>query len=311
MPNSPSEIIRAVDPILSTIAQGYSNASFIAEKLLPVVKVENMKGRIPSWDKSAFIAKESIRAIRADSNRISSADISFIDYETRERDLEQAFDMLELEQAPDAIQYEKRIVKELQDLMSLDLERKAAEILLNPASYAVGNSETLSAADMFDNPDSNPIETIKDAMGVVRKKIAAYPNILAMSEKVYRALCEHPKIIERIKYSGAATVSSKALCELFGVEEIVVGLAISSADGLTFQDIWSNKLLALYVDRSPSDNRSEYNSSYGYTMRLKDKPEVDYYYESGGKIKALRVTDNYQLLVLSPQSGYLISNATA
>lgn len=311
MSSSQLEIIRAVDPILSTIAQGYANTSFIAERVLPTVKVSKVKGRIPSWDKNAFVARESIRAIRASSNRISSAELTFIDYETKERDLEQAFDMLELEQAPDSIQYEKRIVRELQDMMALDMERHCADILQSATSYAVGNSQTLASADMFDNPSSNPIDTIKDAMSVVRGKIASYPNVLAMSEKVYRALCEHPKIIERIKYSGAATVSGKALCELFGVEEILVGLAISSVDGSSFTDIWTNKLIALYIDRSGAESRSEYNASFGYTLRLEDKPEVDYYYESGGKIKALRVTDNYSQIVLSPQSGYLIQNAVA
>nr|MDA3844620.1 hypothetical protein [Candidatus Kapabacteria bacterium] len=62
-----------------------------------------------------------------------------------------------------------------------------------------------------------------------------------------------------------------------------------------------------YVDKNEKADRSEFNPSFAYTFRRKGKPEVDTYYENGGKIKVIRNTDNYCLKITSSDAAYLIS----
>jgi hypothetical protein len=60
-----------------------------------------------------------------------------------------------------------------------------------------------------------------------------------------------------------------------------------SSDGATFSDIWSNNVILAYVDRSEGARKSEFNPSFGYTFRREAMPEIDFYYENGGKLKLL------------------------
>ena len=45
---------RIVDPVLTNIARGYTNASLIGTKLFPVVNVNKEGGKIPQFTKEAF-----------------------------------------------------------------------------------------------------------------------------------------------------------------------------------------------------------------------------------------------------------------
>jgi hypothetical protein len=85
-------------------------------------------------------------------------------------------------------------------------------------------------------------------------------------------------------------------------------MAVHSSDGDSFSDVWADNVILAYVDRSERSNRSEFNPSYGYTFQREGKPEVDSYYENGGKIKIIRNTDNYCIKVTAPDSAFLIYN---
>ena len=60
--------------------------------------------------------------------------------------------------------------------------------------------------------------------------------------------------------------------------------------------------------KSDRKSRSEFNPSYGYTFQREGKPEIDTYYENGGKIKVIRNTDNYCIKVTASDAAYLISD---
>jgi len=85
-------------------------------------------------------------------------------------------------------------------------------------------------------------------------------------------------------------------------------MAVMTDDGTTFGDIWQDNIILAYVDRSEEHSRSEYNPSFGYILQRKGKPEVDSYYENGGKVKIIRNTDNYCVKVTAEDAAFLISN---
>ena len=45
---------RVVNPLLTEISRGYSNASLIGTKLFPIVTVDKEGGKIPQFTKEAF-----------------------------------------------------------------------------------------------------------------------------------------------------------------------------------------------------------------------------------------------------------------
>jgi len=310
MSQSRIDDLRMVDPVLTTVAQGYSNASMIAHRLFPIVQVSKLKGKIPVFGKEAFAVREMNRAIRAESNRIPPSDLQLVEFETQEKDIETAIDYIEEEETPDFIRLEHRIAKQLVDIMQLGREQETANLVQNPANFDPALQLAIDAASAFNDYTLtiDPVQIIKDAMGDVRGKIARYPNTMIIGDSAYRALANHPKVIERVKYAGVSNVSTAALSEIFELPMIFVGMAVTTSDGTTFTDVWNDNIILAYVDESERNARSEYNPSFGYTIQRKGKPEIDSYYENGGKIKIIRNTDNYCLKITAPEAAFLISN---
>lgn len=309
MPQRTDEL-RMVDPVLSTIAQGYSNSALVSEALFPIVGVSKSKMKIPVFGKEAFYLRAVDRAIRADSNRIPPSDISLIDFETQEKDLEMALDHLEQEEAGNLEQYMTQITKTLADSIALSREKYAADISQDAGNFASGMKTVVDSGTAFDDytNSTDPIEVIKDGLEAVRGKIGKFPNTMVLGESTFRVLMSHPKILDKIKYSSLGKATKSILKELTDVPNIEVGLSVYTDDGDSFTDIWQDNIVLAYVDKNERGNRSEFNPSYGYTFRRKGMPEVDTYNENGGKIKVLRFTDNYSVNVTAQDAAYLISN---
>lgn len=302
--------LRIIDPILTTLSQSYTNNTFIGNRLFPIVKVNKTKGKIPVFGKESFLVRDTRRALRANSNRIPTTDFELIDYETTEYDAEMSMDYLEERESNSALKYEQHITRDLNDIMLLNKEKSIADLVQNPANYTSDMKVIIDSTTAFDDysNSTDPIQMIRNAMGVVRSKIAKYPNIIVMGVATYNAIINHPTILEKIKYSGVNKVSLDIIRELVEAEEILIGESVYTEDGVTFEDVWADNIILAYVDKSERQRRSEFNPSFGYTFQLKDKPEIDVYFENGGKTKIIRNTDNFDIKITSTDAAFLISN---
>lgn len=302
--------LRTVDPVLSNIIQAYEGNSLVYDHLFPNVRVKSMKGRIPYFGKDAFVIRDTLRAIRASSNRIAPDDFSLIDYETKEQDIETAIDYLEEHEAADFYKLEQRLAKNLKNILELGKEKAASELVLDESLYSASQKLEVPMEYAFDDllGEKDPIELIKDCMFDLRQIISVYPNTMVIGDEAYRALCSHPKVLERIKYSGNLKITKNMLADILEIPDIQVGRSVHSTDGENFTDIWNDSIVLAFVDKSSGKTKSEYNPSFGYTLQLENMPEVDTYFEAGGKIKVIRNTDNYDLKVTSRDAAFLISN---
>lgn len=302
------DTLRAVDPVLTTIAQSYSNSSFSYNILFPNVSVSKLKGKIPVFGKEAFYIREIDRAIGAKSNRIPPSDVQLIDFETNERDVEMAIDYLEEEESAYFSRYESQVTKQLVDTIALKKEKEAADLCQNPASYGVGMSETITPADAFNDYTlgKDPIEKIRDGISAIRSKIGRNPNTMLIGEASYRALLDHPKILDRIGLSGVRKANADIIGDICDIDRVSIGMSVYTNDGTNFNDVWADNIILAYVDRS--ERKSEFNPSFGYTFQREGMPQIDTYYENGGKIKIIRNTDNYALKITANDAAYLILN---
>lgn len=302
--------LRMIDPVLTTVAQGYSNSNMVAEALFPTIQVSKLKGKIPVFGKEAFLIRDTYRAIKAQSNRIPPSDIEFITFETKERDIEVSIDYIEEEESPDFSRYEQRITKELVDILQLGREKEAADLVQNTENFNQNLIYEVTENQAFDDytKNSDPILIIRNSAAKMRSLIARYPNTMVIGDKCYQALINHPKLLDRVKYSGISKVSKNILSELTDIPYVFVGSAVFSDDGINFSDVWLDNIILAYVDRSEKALRSEYNPSFGYTLQREGKPEIDTYYENGGKIKIIRNTDNYSIQITAKDAGFLIYN---
>lgn len=84
-----------VDPVLTNLAVGYSNADFVGAALMPFVNVEKEAGIVPIFNKDNFKVYATERALRAKSNRINPGDMGSQAFALTEHDLEYPIDYRE------------------------------------------------------------------------------------------------------------------------------------------------------------------------------------------------------------------------
>ncbi len=299
------EQLRVVDPVLTTLARGYTNAEFVADVLFPFVPVIKESGKVPQFGKEAFKIWNTERAIRAKSNRISPEGRSTIDFVLDEHDLEYPIDYREEEE--DIFPLEEHATMVVTEGIRLRHEKMAADLAQNAANYPSGNKITLSGTSQWtDKSNSDPIGVIDDAKEAVRGKIGKRPNTMVIGAASFKAVKEHPQLIEKIKYSQKGVLTVDLLKEIFDIPNIVVGEAVYVDSAGNFTDVWADNVVLAYVPTTPAEKRTIYEPSFAYTLRKKGKPEVDKYDENGGKIRVIRNTDIFVCKIVGAAAGYLI-----
>lgn len=299
---------RVVDEVLTNVARGYVNASFIASNLFPFVPVNKEGGKIPQFSAEAFRIYNTERAIRAKSNRISPQGVQPIDYVLAEHDIEYPMDYREIDE--DVMNLKLHAANVVSEAIRLRLEKLTADIAQDLASYPVGNKVTLLAGDKFTNPASNPFTVFEAGNAAVRAKIAKSPNVCVLGPAAFSALKNHPAITDRIKYTQHAIVTEDLLKTLLGYDQLYVGKAVYYTDAGTFANVWSDNVVLAYVPMSSEAERSQYAPTFAYTFRKKGYPVVDTYDENG-KVLIVRNTDLFVPKIVGPDAGYLINDTNA
>lgn len=298
--------VRVVDPVLTTLARGYTNASFIGMDLFPVAEMTKEGGSIPVFGKEMFDIHNTERAIRAASNRISPEDPTSIDVVLKEHDLEYPIDYRESDEA--VFDLESYAVDVVSEGMRLRHEKVCADLAQTTGSYAAGLAQVLSGTDQFDDAGSHPIELIKEMMSLVRTQIGRRPNTLWFGDTVFQKLGEHPDVVGKIKYVQKGVVTPDMLASLLEVEKVVVGQSIYRTQDKTMTDLWGNTFGGAFVTPGRNGRRSYRDPSFGYTLKKKGYPQVDTYDEGGGKLHLVRSTDIETVKIVGSDAGFLCTN---
>lgn len=304
--------LRQVDPVLTTLATGYTNDELVADQVLPVVDLDKEAGKIPKFGKEAFRLHNTERALRAASNRISPDDIGSVDVVMDEHDLEYPIDYREDAEA--AFDLEAHATYRATEGVLLRREKAVADLVQNPANFPVGSKIALSGTDLFTNVASDPEAVVATARAAVRAKIAKEPNTMVLGYSVLAVLERHPKLRAILSDSRTRLLTLDDLAAIFRVPRVVVGKAVQVSDAGLQSDIWGNNMLLTYVsppgpakgDGKPA--RSPYEPSFGYTLRKRGSSKTDTRLESGGKLEIVRYTEIYRPFILGADAGYLVSN---
>lgn len=240
--------LRIVDPVLSALALGYSNAEFIGDQLLPFVTLDKEGGKIPRFGKDVFRLYATERALRAKSNRINPDDVDGIDISLDEHDLEYPIDYREDAEA--AFPLQAHATNRVVEGIRLRHEAMVASITQNPANYPTGNKIALSGSAVFTDPNSDPEGVVDEAKAAVRNKIVKEPNTMVIGYKAWRALKRHPKLKAILSDTRSRLVQIADLREIFEIENIVVGKGIYSTDNGVVTDLWGGNLVLAYVPKA-------------------------------------------------------------
>lgn len=304
---------RVVDPVLTTVAQGYKNADMVGSTLFPYVPVEQRGGKIIAFGKEDFALHSGARAPGGNTRRVQFG------YGSQSYALEQhalegvvPFELMQEANQVPGIDLGRNAVARVQNIIALRLEKAQADLATTAGNYAASNKNTALAGSTLwsDLTNSDPISNVETGKDAVRAQIGRYPNTIVIGAQVMKSLRQHAKIIDRVKYTGRDVPTAELLAALFGVERVLVGGAVYSDATGAMVDVWGKNVVLAYTDTSGIADAG--SPSFGYTYRLNGAPMVELpYQDRNAKSWVYPVTDEVSPVIAGAGAGYLISGAVA
>jgi hypothetical protein len=308
---------RLINPVLSSVAQGYKNLEFVGGKLFPTVAVGARAGQIITFSRESFMLYNTQRAPGEATKRVSfgyaGGNFALVDYSLEGQLPIEHYQEAEANEKGFSINLATLSINNVQDIMALRLEKAQADLARNASNYGAGNKVTLSGTGQWSDftGTSDPIANVETAKEAIRAATGKRPNVLVMGPAVASKLRQHPKIVDRIKYTGRDVATNELLAALFGVGEVVVGEGIYSNDaGTAFTDIWGKDVVLGFTQTAGIAQMGL--PSYGYNYNLGGYPVVEQpYYDRSTKSWIFPVTRAEAPVIAAPTAGYLITNAVA
>ena len=321
MPSSTQQV--HVDAALTQISVDFANdklGGYVSEGVWPVVTVKNAS------DFAFFMSKQKLRRYNttlgpgADFNRLTLEYDKRLWYFADGHGVEVAIPDQIRANADPAAQLDIQSTKLATETLLIDQEYNLAVGSLGSGSAlttAGVTYVTLSGTNQWsDQTNSDPLSVIDAAKITIANQCAVYGNAMVISDAVYVALRNHPRIREYFKYPGMAMkpLSVDMLREYFGLEYLFVGApryqtaVDGAADALA--PIWGKNAYLFY--RPPNPGLME--PSFGYTFLWTGQgfgQLVARYREQWKTQDVIQCQKYYAQVVVVPQAAYAWLNAVA
>ena len=300
-----------IDPVLTQHARGWQQGGFVGGLLFPRVPVLARTGTVIQFGTEAFQLFNLRRAPGSHTRRVgfaySGAAFKLVEdsvaVDVLEEYREDAKTTANLDLLLRATEFGMRIV-------TLGLEAEQAALATNLASYPSGNKVTLSGTSQWSHASSDPIKAVSDAIELVRSKTGSRPNVMVIGAKAWPALANHPAVVDRVKYTSKDSATPTILANLFGLEKIGIGDAVTADDAGAFTDVWGNVAILAFAPQV--ENGSREVPAFGYTYALSGTPSVRKTWFDNDRRSHVTAIDYERLPILTaPTAGYIFDAVKA
>lgn len=228
MPQPSSSAVH-VDAILTNISVAYMQqaANFVAPQIFPIVPVDKKSDKYFTYTKNDWFRDEA--QLRADGTESAGGgyNISTSSY------------------SADVWAFHKDVGDQVRANADAPInpDREAAEFVTNRllmkmetqfmATY-FGTSvwaDDYTPTNLWDDyTASDPINDIETAKQEILSNTGYEGNTLLLGYAVFKALKNHPDIVDRVKYTSSQTVTSDMLARMFEVDRVVVAKSVKATN---------------------------------------------------------------------------------
>ena len=297
------------DPRLTGIAIAFKNGEMIADQVMPRVQVGRTSFK---WNEYDFAEGITV-PVTIVGRKGRPTEVEFTAQErdggTEDHALDDVVPNDDVNDAPagSGIDPLGQATEGLTNLIALGREIRVAAKVQDPANF--NHVDALTGTDQFDDPASDPSETILDAIstGLVR------PNIAVTSLAVYNKLRKNVALVQAItgNDSGKGAVTRQQLAEYFELDEILVGTGwVNTAKpGQTpvYARVWGKSFALLR--RAPIVT-AKGEPSWGFTAQFGDRVAKRIDEPKTGLRGAVRVRvgESVGEIIQSKEAGYLLQD---
>jgi hypothetical protein len=293
------DLLRVSDPVASNVAQGYTNASLIGDKLFTPVKMQKESGRFPSWGREAFFIPGDLKRMPGGKVARMQTQNGYVTMSLSEYAEGISIDNREKnEYAGSPDQLVNTRILQVTDHIALYRENLQAILATTTTGYASGHYISGAAKSWGGAGSGDPVSDMLDLGALVLKKNGRFPNVAFFSYGAWLLFINNTAVLNRIKYGGdsitPSQMSEKAAAQLLQVDEVVVGKSVygsPSAPGSDGAPLKSAPTMAFLWDSVQANNvgmlirgsAGMVEPAFGYTWERQNSPVIESYYDNATK----------------------------
>lgn len=227
-----------IDSALTNLSVAYmqSQDAFIADKVFPIVPVQKKSDRYFVYSKGDFFRDEA--KLRAGGTESAGGDYDIdntpsyftnryaFHKDVTDEDRANADTPLKPDEDAEQFVSQKLLIK--REVVWSNNYFKAGVWGTNVGGVATGATPGTSFIKWSDYSASNPAKDVRYLKTLIAGNTGFDPNTLTLSYDVYNMLLDHPLVLDRIKYTSAATPGKVAniLADLFDVSRVLVAKSV-------------------------------------------------------------------------------------
>lgn len=218
-----------VDAVLTNISTAYiqDQSHFIAGQFAPRVPVGKQSDLYYTYTKADWFRDEAKRRTGASESAGGGYTLSTSSYFSHQYSFHKDVDGPTKANSDSPLRWRDTATKFVTQRLLLRKEIEFVDTMFKTGVWATDNS---SAINWDDYVSSDPIGDVEVGKETVLKNTGYEPNTLLLGHAVFRALKNHPEVMDRIKYTQTAdsAAAESLLASLFGVDRVLVAKAIKN-----------------------------------------------------------------------------------
>lgn len=257
-----------VNQMLSNISIGYTNPTYIADSIFPMVFVNKQTDIIPEYNQDYWFRDDSTQIAEGGEAPEVGYKVTTTDTYYCQKYGARHFISKERRANEDSpFNSDRDAVNLVTEKLMMRRERQFVSEFWTTSVWTTDVTGGSTVTKWSDFGASDPIEDIRTYKRTVRRLIGRDPNTLVLGDLTRDRLVDHPDILDRIKYTQRGVVNVDLLATLFDVNRVLVGESIytttdEEASTQSYSSNWDDDALLIYVPDTPA----LFTPSAGYTF---------------------------------------------
>ena len=307
-----------VDSLLTNIAIGYTNQSYIADRIFPIVPVNKQSDIIPAYDQSHWFRDEARLRAPATKSEGGGWSVTTDTYYAHRYSYRVEVPDEVRDNADDTWNLDSDATEFAMDKIGM---RKEVAFATDFFTTTVWGDDLVGGTDFTqwsDYATSLPFVDLLAYQDEVEQRIGREANTIVMGKSVWNQLKWHPDLIETIKYTERGIATEELFMAATGFGRVLVGRAIMTTDpegvaedSITYSRIWGKHALIMYVPAAPS----LLNPAAGYTFTWRRVPNSLAYVlrhrDAEREVDIVEGNTYFDQKVTAKRAGTFLSNVVA
>lgn len=218
---------------LQTFALGFRPRELIADRLAPIIPVEDQTGKYRIFGKDQFFEYEGLWAPGTIPNEIE-AEMSSDTYFALIRKLRtRLLDTVERAQDAD-VRLRQRKTRLVTNAIAIGREARVARLLTTSTNYSASHITTKGGGAEWNTVPASVLTDLRASIAKVEDdaQVDAGELTVVIPTQVWRGAVEsNTNILDLIKYSERGVVTRELLATLLGVRDVIIGRSAVTAGG--------------------------------------------------------------------------------